>query len=415
VRGSAAGRLRRLRLLLTLFLTGINAAGLIIFAALAIANDASHVPDKLDGDLSRVTSTVSRLLQFDHTLLTQFVAEDQINTECPQFAVLPGPDGHFTAYYSAKQCVRVDPAVLGGLASAAATAGRSAEGYVDGPTGELLRVDAEPIQGATGGQYIGAIVAVTDAGLAEDAHDQFAWLVSGGVVLVIGLLALISHLISGRLIRPAAAALEQQEILIAETAHDLRNPVAALRALAEVALHDPAQRDNMLPRTLSLATRMGDVIDSLLVRARLAAGIAHLERQPVWLDQLVTAVVADTLTEGASITVSAVPTQAIVDPKLVQRAVGNLLDNALKHGRKPDRAAIVHVTVADGRVTIADEGPGIADDIAANLLDRFRTGSGSTGLGLSIVSWIAEAHRGSLNIYNAENGGAIFELVFPTN
>jgi signal transduction histidine kinase len=410
---SAAARLRRLRLLLTLFLTGINATGLIIFAGLAIANDAGQVPVPLDGDLSRVTSTVSRLLQFDNTLITAFVTNDEINQECPQFAVLPGAGGRFHGYFSARRCVRVDPAELGGLADDSATSGRSATGYIHGTTGELLRVDAEPIRDSNG-RYIGAIVAVTDAGPRQAAHDRFAWLVAYGAAIAIALLALVCHVLSGRLIRPAAAALEQQEILLAETAHDLRTPVAALRALAETALHNPDQRAELLPRTVRLASRMGDIIDDLLVRARLAAGVAQLHPQPVWLDQLVTGLVAEAPVEGASVTVTAAPSQVSVDPNLVRRAIGNLLDNALRHGRQPDQTAVVHVTVANGRVTVADHGPGIGDDVATNLLDRFRTGSGSTGLGLSIVHWVAQAHGGTLNVYNADEGGAIFELVLPT-
>jgi signal transduction histidine kinase len=102
------------------------------------------------------------------------------------------------------------------------------------------------------------------------------------------------------------------------------------------------------------------------------------------------------------------------DPSLVQRAIGNLLDNAVRYGRKPNEPAIVHITVAGGRVTVADHGPGVDATIADHALDRFRTGSGSTGLGLSIVRWVAEAHGGSLNVYNADEGGAIFELALPT-
>jgi signal transduction histidine kinase len=403
---TGADRLRRLRLLLTLFLTAVNAAGLMVFAILAVADDARQVPVQLDGQLSRVTSTVDRLLQYDHTLITAFVSTDEINRECPQFTVLPGGSGHFPGYASAETCVRVDPAVLGGLANSAAPVA----GYISGTDGELLRVNAEPLYDDQK-HHIGAIVAVTDAGPSEDAHETFAWLVAGAYLVVVGVLAVLCHLISGRVIRPAAAALEQQEVLIAEIAHDLRTPVAALRALAETALAHPDQLDDLLPRTVRLSVRMGTIIDDLLVRARLAAGVARLNPQLVWLDQLITGLVADTPANGAELTVSTQPSLVRVDPALVQRAVGNLLDNALRYGRQPDRPAIVHVTVAGGRVRIADQGPGIAE--AKHLLDRFHTGRGSTGLGLSIVHWVAQAHGGTLNVYNAQVGGAIFELVLP--
>jgi two-component system OmpR family sensor kinase len=302
--------------------------------------------------------------------------------------------------------------VLGGLADNAASSGSPVVGYISGTTGELLRVDASPLRDDKG-HDIGAIVAVTDAGPLQAAHDRFAWLVTGAYVLLIAVVAVLCHLISGRLIRPAATALEQQEVLIAEIAHDLRTPVAALRALAETALQHPDQVDELLPRTARLSVRMGTIIDDLLVRARLAAGVARLNQQLVWLDQLVAVLVEETPADGAEVTVTTQPTMVFADSALVQRAVGNLLDNALRYGRQPGRGAIVRVTVADGRVTIADRGPGIAEATAANLLERFNTGRGTTGLGLSIVHWVAQAHGGSLNVYNADAGGAIFELVLP--
>jgi hypothetical protein len=403
---SAANRLRRLRLLLTLFLTAVNAVGLLVFAVLAVADDARQVPVHLDGELSRVTSTVDRLLQYDDTLITAFVRTDEIDHECPQFAVLPGGSGRFPAYFSANTCVRVDPAVLGGLANS----GTRVAGYLTGSDGELLRVNAEPLYDDQR-HHIGAIVAVTDADPSQAAHDRFAWLVSGAYVLVIAVLAVLCHLISGRVIRPAAAALEQQEVLFAEIAHDLRTPVAALRALAETVLANPDQTGELLPRTVKLSVRMGTIIDDLLVRARLAAGVARLNPQWVWLDQLVAGLVAETPAGEAELTVSGEPSLLRVDPALVQRAVGNLVDNALRYGRQPGQQAIVHVTVAEGRITIADRGPGIAE--GTRLLERFHTGRGSTGLGLSIVHWVAQAHGGTLNVYNAAEGGAIFELLLP--
>ncbi|GLY65100.1 sensor histidine kinase [Amycolatopsis taiwanensis] len=412
----AAERLRRLRLVLTGMFTAMNAAGLVFFAWLAIQADGKQTEQQLDGDNSRVTSTVVRLIEFDPAngaLVTAFVGRDEINDQCPQFAVLQGGSGSFPSYYSSRDCVRADPAVLGGLAYDAAQKGRVQYGDVDVGGGVVARVRAEPFRNPSG-QYIGAIVAVSDAGPAQVAHARYVLLVMGGCVVLVGAVALAGHRLSTRAIRPAADALEQQQNLLDETAHDLRNPVAALRALAETALGNPDQQAELLPRTVGLAARMGTIIESQLVRARLAAGMDDLAIQSVWLDQLVTAVVADTPADGASVTVTAAPSRVRVDPSLVQRAVGNLLDNALHHGRQPSQQAIVHITVAGGRVTVADHGPGVDPAIAEGLMDRFRTGSGSTGLGLSIVRWVAQVHGGTLDIYNADEGGAIFELVFPS-
>ncbi|WP_236796589.1 sensor histidine kinase KdpD [Amycolatopsis sp. GM8] len=408
---SAADRLRRLRRLLTWLFTAVNAAGLIVFAWLAVTADARQGEQRLDGGNQVVTSTVARLIQYDATLVTAYVSADPINDQCPQFAVLQGGAGSFPSYYSARACIAADPAVLGGLAHDAAQSGRVQYGNVD-VGGGVARVRAEPFRNNSG-QYIGAIVVVADAGPTQAAHTRFTLLVTGGSVVLIAVLALAGHLLSSRAIKPAADALEQQQTLLDETAHDLRTPVAALRALAETALHNPDQQAELLPRTVALAAQMGGIIESQLMRARLAAGLRELTIEPVMLDQLVTDVVENTPDDGAIVTVTAAPSQVRADASLIRRAIGNLVDNALHHGHYPGQPAIVHVTVAGGRVTVADHGPGVDPGIADDLLDRFRTGSGSTGLGLSIVRWVAQIHGGTLNVYNADEGGAIFELALP--
>ncbi|WP_290062315.1 sensor histidine kinase [Amycolatopsis solani] len=412
MRRSAADRLRRLRRLLTWLFTGLNAAGLIVFAWLAVQADAQQRELRLDGRTSRVTAAVTRLVKEGDGVVTGLVGQDPVSTQCPQFAVLSAGAGRFADFTSTGTCVPVDLVKLRAWANQAVRSEAVLDGYGSGTGGELVRIGAEPFRN-TAGQYVGAVVVVADARDEEAGHDRLVVFVVGGCVLLVVVLAVAGHVLSGRAIRPATAALEQQEVLLAETAHDLRTPVAALRALAETALRNPADRADLLPRTVRLAGRMGTIIDGLLVRARLAAGVESLAIQPVWLDQLVTGVVDETPQEDAQVTVTAAPTKVLADPALVQRAIGNLLDNAIRHGRRPESEAIVHITVAGGRVTVADHGPGIDAAVAEETFDRFTSGAGSSGLGLSIVRWVAQAHGGVLRVYNAEEGGAIFELSFP--
>jgi signal transduction histidine kinase len=135
------------------------------------------------------------------------------------------------------------------------------------------------------------------------------------------------------------------------------------------------------------------------------------------LDQLVAALVEDTPDahpSAATVSVITAPSQVLADKMLVERAVGNLLDNALRYGREPGHQAVVTVTVADGRVTVADRGPGVDPELTdEEMFARFTSARGSSGLGLSIVRWVAEAHGGSLSVYNADEGGAIFEFRLP--
>lgn len=409
----AAARLHRLRWLLTGLLVAVNTPALLVFAWLTVRADAAQEREQLDGDLRRVTLAALQLIDLNEPRDLDLSRLDTatIAGGCPQFAVLPAGTTPFLGYRSPERCTGVELATLADAAAGAVGSGRQTAGWARGADGRAARVLAEPFRGPNG--VTGAVVASADAQPSVDRHDRLATLVGGGAAVLIGGLALASHLLSGRAIRPAAAALEQQEALLAETAHDLRTPIAALRALAETALASPDQSADLLPRTVRLAHRMGGIIDSLLARARLAAGVERLAIQPVRLDQLVAAVVDETPAHGAQVTVTAAPSTVLADPSLVQRAVGNLLDNALRHGRQPGAPAVVHVTVADGRTMVADNGPGVDPALGDRMTDRFVSAAGSSGLGLSVVRWIAEAHGGTLAVHNAPDGGAIFELTLP--
>jgi two-component system OmpR family sensor kinase len=104
----------------------------------------------------------------------------------------------------------------------------------------------------------------------------------------------------------------------------------------------------------------------------------------------------------------------LADAGLLRRAVANLLGNALTHGHTPGEPADVEITVAaDGTVTVDDAGPGIPPGQAKSLFERFHSGSGSSGLGLSIAAWVAHAHGGSLTVVPSARGGSRFLLSVP--
>jgi signal transduction histidine kinase len=409
----AAERLRKLRWRLTAIFTAMNTIGLVVLAPLIITLDANRGDDNVKHQLDVVNQSVLRLITDDNsTLGLDKIPKDPLYNECPAFLVLPGGALSFPAQASANPCTVMDRPVLEQLATEAVSSGSSLQADRKAANGDHVRVAAEPFMDSSN-RYAGAVVSWTDTESESARHRHLVLVVLIGCAVLIGAAALVGYWLSGRAIRPAAAALEQQEVLLAETAHDLRTPVAALRALAETAAMDPEQRATLLPRTVRLAGRMGDIIDSLLVRARLAAGVEHLSMQPVWLDQLVAGVVEDTPAGSARISVVTAPTKVIADPALLQRAIGNLLDNAMRHGRGPDGQAIVTVTVADGRVTVADQGPGMDPAAGDDVFERFNSGFGSSGLGLSIVRWVAQSHGGDLRVYNADEGGAIFEFGLP--
>lgn len=413
MKGPAAGRLRRLRWRLTAIFTAMNTIGLVVFAPMIIILDTNRAGDRVDGDLKVVTQVVLRLINESSGLEFTAVNLDPLNNACPQFVILPGVATPFLAHRSTDDCAPMDPAVLNAIAAQTTKSGNTTLTDLKAVNGDPVRLRSEAFKDSSG-RYAGAVLAWKDVREANRDHQQLVVAVLIGCALLLTAASAIGYWLAGRAIRPASAALEQQEVLLAETAHDLRTPVAALRALAETAAADPQQRAELLPRTVRLAGRMGDIIDGLLVRARLAAGVEQLTMQPVWLDQLVAGVVEDSLgTSSARVSVVTAPTMVRADPALLQRAIGNLLDNALRHGRGPTGEAVVTVTVADGRVTVADQGPGVDPALGDELFERFTSGAGSSGLGLSIVRWVALSHGGDLRVYNADEGGAIFEFRLP--
>ena len=409
---SALDQLRGLPGRLVLWVTLFCAVGYLVCAALLVRSDTAERELRMDAELSRVTSSMQRLIgQNGDTVETARVADDPMSQSCPEFGVLPGPAEQFPQYLSDRDCVPAPDELKSSLAVAAVTSGRIQSGYRVADD-RRYRVWAEPFR-LQNGKYAGAVVAVSDPSGELDGHRAYTLFVLIGGFLVLGAIGAASYRLAVRSIRPAAVALEQQEVLLADTAHDLRTPVAALRALAEAAVANPGERAELLPRTVDLARRMGTIIEGVLMRARLAAGVEPLAIEPVWLDQLVAAVVEETPAGGATVTVTTAPTKVNADPTLVQRAVANLLNNALRHGRVEGKPAVVQVTVAGGRVIVADQGPGIDPALAKQTFDRFSSAGGSTGLGLSIVRWVAQAHGGTLRVFNSDGGGAIFEMSLP--
>jgi two-component system sensor histidine kinase MprB len=111
---------------------------------------------------------------------------------------------------------------------------------------------------------------------------------------------------------------------------------------------------------------------------------------------------------------SLTPVQVRVDPVLVERAVGNLLDNAVKYSPP---GAPIEVTVRNGEVVVADKGPGIAEADLPRIFDRFYRAATArakpgAGLGLAIVREAAEAHGGAASA-ESDSGGSRFTLTLP--
>ncbi|MGF1666455.1 MAG: sensor histidine kinase [Acidimicrobiia bacterium] len=236
----------------------------------------------------------------------------------------------------------------------------------------------------------------------EDFYGDHGTFRSRMVAAAAGLTALAAWAgfwMAGRGTAATAAALAQQERLLSDAAHELRTPVARILAVAESGLAGDEPAETALARVVRMGADAGQMVDDMLVLARMDAGREELTRQPLRLDLL-----AEEVASGYDdVTVAAVETVVEGDAGLLRRAISNLVRNAVEHG-----GSDVKVTVYPTRVVVTDTGPGVPPEAADLLFERFHSGpgSGGHGLGLPIVRWIAEAHGGSAGISNRPGGGA---------
>ncbi|MFK8023480.1 MAG: sensor histidine kinase [Ilumatobacter sp.] len=102
------------------------------------------------------------------------------------------------------------------------------------------------------------------------------------------------------------------------------------------------------------------------------------------------------------------------DPTLLERAISNLIRNAIDPG-VPSSDAPIEVVVRQGLVAVAGHGPCVSDDVADRIFERFHSRPGSTGhgLGLPLARWVARAHGGDLTVANRSIGGAVFTMELP--
>ncbi|GAC1373417.1 MAG: ATP-binding protein [Ktedonobacteraceae bacterium] len=222
----------------------------------------------------------------------------------------------------------------------------------------------------------------------------------------------------------------RQHRFVADASHELRTPIAVIRSMTDLALLQDlsSQEYTTLLENINTETeRLGHLISDLLALARADEGQSLFEREPVRLDLLVGAVVANAemLALERDITIQVQQMGAVTiqgdEARLIQ-AIMNLLDNALLY------------TNAGGRVTLSiekkpnmvilriiDTGIGIAPEHTPYIFERFyridparvRTEGNSSGLGLAIVKWIIQAHGGSIRVESKVGKGSTFSVTLP--
>ena len=212
----------------------------------------------------------------------------------------------------------------------------------------------------------------------------------------------------------------------ADASHELRTPLTSIRGYAELwragGLRDDAALAEAMRRMEQEARRMGALVEDLLLLARIDQR-RPLERHRVRLDRIVTDAVADAraVEPDRPIELSTRPVVLEGDEMRLRQLVGNLVANARLHTPAGTRVRVSVVTEGDrARLEVADEGPGLAPEVAAKVFERFyradqsRTrAAGGTGLGLAIVAAVAEAHGGQARVDSQPGQGSRFVVELP--
>jgi two-component system, OmpR family, sensor histidine kinase MprB len=214
------------------------------------------------------------------------------------------------------------------------------------------------------------------------------------------------------------AALHQsvtaQRMLVADASHELRTPLTSLTTNLELLEDGAGLADPQAPALVRAAREQVGELDRLIADlldlARYRESPAH--REVVRLD-LLTDEAVRRLRSRAIIDTDLRPCAAEIDPAAVARAVSNLIDNAIKWSA-PDAA--VRVVVGNGKVSVTDHGPGIADADLPHIFERFyrapaARGMPGSGLGLAIVGSVAEANNATLHVASS-SAGSTFTLAF---
>ncbi len=238
---------------------------------------------------------------------------------------------------------------------------------------------------------------------------------------------MLGHVAAALAARQASETRVRQ--FVADASHELRTPLAAIRGYAEVARRGrdrvPPDVAHALRRVESESTRMTGLVEDLLLLARLDSG-RPLAVQPVDLSALVVDAVSDAHVAGPEHRWQLdLPEQQIGvpgDPARLHQVVANLLANARVHTPAGTTVTTSLAVEPDAAVLrVADDGPGIPEDLQPEVFERFARGDssrsrshGSTGLGLAIVAAVVDAHHGVVSV-QSRPGRTVFTVRLPNS
>lgn len=413
--GSGNDVFSRLRRRLTLIFATVALVGLAAFTVMLIllddAFDSARIDAILRGEASRSAALVYR--DSDGRPTGEALDGDHVASQASGLLVVYREGGGYTTLFTKGESIQ------GHWRHAADECLRDAAEYGTFADIGNLRVAGMPWWLTTeDDKPSGCAFAVTPA--RSILQTEVAIPAAGGSALILVVLTSLVWWAAGRSLRVASEALADRERFLATAAHEMRGPLARMRAIGETTLDGlaPGQPQTAagLRVLVSTADRAGRVASNLLLASRIDHAEVPVQRTPVRLDDLACEV--ETVVDGVVVDVSE-PVEVSGDAMLLRQAMTNLVDNAMRHGHREGVPSQVMLSVVCDEgvpvIRVADDGPGFPEGV--DVLQPYVAGTGGgNGLGLPLVRWIAERHGAQLWVGDA-NGrdgldGAAVEIRF---
>jgi signal transduction histidine kinase len=378
----------------------------------------------------RIDADVDESLGASARAMAQSIAARGLNTNDVYIAT---PDRSLLLLDSTAARIDGKPiaAWLSGLARDAMATGLPVRRSHQEPQERIVRAHAQPFHATDGRRFVA--VAIADEIEIEDRYSALIGVSVGAAIVALILVGLGGWFVAAKSIEPVDRAVAQMRRFMADAAHELRTPLSVVRSRAEVALQrerNGAEYEEALRGIERESARVGRIVEDLLILARADAGERSIQRQRVFLDDIVldTAEAAKALATRRDVRIAVAEFEEapiFADPMLVRQLVMILLDNAIKFAESGTLVQIGVWRADEGaRLSVSDEGPGIPPDQLPHVFERFYRGdaarsragtaaSEGAGLGLSIAQWIAEEHGATIRIDSVVGKGTSVVVQFP--
>src|SRR5271157_5401349 len=222
---------------------------------------------------------------------------------------------------------------------------------------------------------------------------------------------------------------ESMRRFVADASHELRTPISVIRGEADVALsqeRSSAEYRESLAIILDESRRLSRLVDDLLNLARADAGNVKLQVREFYFNDLLAESCrsVQALAAARSIKLECQCSEDVPfhgDEELLRRLVVNLLDNAIRYTPRGGQVcASLNANGGELRIQVSDTGAGIPPEAVPHVFERFYRGDqarsrqeGGFGLGLAIVKWIAESHKGEVDLASRPGQGSTFTVTLP--